>query len=198
MCVVNKNPLLCQGGVCYVGRGWQDNPDEPSWYLNFTRKPIRGENRFYYIDNNEDHGPDCVADFTKKIAAEEFASDVFSVVVLEFLPTSCFEEGLYTIPNAQRIVKKGGLVMVMSGRDAAESAAQRMRENGLNDVKVVKRVVADVYSDQGMEMARKANAMLTFRLEPGKYKQAYGESMWEDAERLGAEIKNYWIAYSRK
>ncbi len=198
MCIIKKNPLLCRDGICYVGRGWQDDPDEPSWYLNFTHKPSRGANNFYYIDNNGAHDPDCVADFTKKIEADKFASDIFSAVVLEFLPTSCFEEGKYTIPNAQRIIKKGGLILAMSDKNVAEIAAQSMREIGLNDVRVDKRIVADVYSDEGLEMAKKANAMLIFRMEPEKFKEAYGRGMWEDAEKLGAEIKSNWIAYGKK
>jgi hypothetical protein len=47
-------------------------------------------------------------------------------------------------------------------------------------------------------MAKKANAMLIFRMEPEKFKEAYGEGMWEDAEKLGAEIKSNWIAYGKK
>ena len=197
MVKVLKNPLLCKDGICYVGRGWVDK-GEPSWYLNFTKKPTSGQNRFYYIDYNEDYGPDCVADLNEKIEPEEFGSDLFSVVVLEFLPSSCFEGGKYTILNAKLIAKKGGLIMVMSGQDTANTAAQRMREAGLSDVKVIKRVVANIYSDKGEELAKKAGAMLTFRLQPEKFKEAYGESGWLEAEGIGAEMKDVWIAYGKK
>ena len=195
---INKNPQLCRDGICYVGRGWQDSGDEPSWYLNFTMKPVRSQNRFYYIDYREDFDPDCVADLTKKIDPEDFGTDLFAVVVLEFLPTSCFDPGTYTIANATMMAKKGGLIMVMSSQDTANVAAQRMREAGLSDVKVIMRVSAQVYSEKGVEMARKANAMLTFRLEPQKFREAFGSSAWSEAEDLGAEMKELWIAYGKK
>lgn len=198
MCKIVKSPYLCKNGVCYVGRGWEDDPEEPNWYLNFTHKPIRGQNLFYYIDSEEDHDPDCVVDFTKKLDMK-FPSGVFSIVFLEFLPTSCFDEETYTIPNAAHIVKSGGLVLVASSEGAANTAAQRMREASMKNVKVVKRVTAQVYSEKGMKMAKKANAMLIFRLEPEKYKKVLGDKQWEEAEEIGAEINaDYWVAMGKK
>jgi hypothetical protein len=135
-----RNISSFYGNWCIVGRGWAGNkkdigdPEaEIPWYvLDMSHGHNPGNT--YYIDIEQGVAADMVIDYSQKIANDKIPDDKFLVTILEFLPTSCFEEGTWTLRNALRTTKLNGWIEVLTGGNTLNLVFQKMKEIGLNPV----------------------------------------------------------------